>query len=373
MHHHPTRPSTCSSSGPARPASPSAGTCSSRTPASCWSTPALASATSGGPAGTRCGCSPPPSTTACRTCRSPAAPGTYPGKDAVADYLEAYAAHVRPAGAAGHAGHPAAAGRRTASRRRRRRAAAPPARSSSPPGPSPPPHIPALGRRSGPGGRVGAQLGYRRPADLPRGRSWSWAPATPGCRSPRSWPPPGGPCPWRSAPGRATVPQRPLGRDLFWWLTRTGLIRATVDSRLGRRLRDRELVIGTTWRGLPRAGRRPASRGCVGASGRTVAFADGSHRRGRRGRLGDRLPRRLGWLDVPGAVVDGTRRARPRGQPGARPVLPRPAVAAHPRLGAARVRPVRTPHGWRSDWPRRPAWLGGDRRTAGLTAAELPP
>ena len=31
------------------------------------------------------------------------------------------------------------------------------------------------------------------------------------------------------------LPQRLLGRDLFWWLTKLGLLSKTVDSRLGRR------------------------------------------------------------------------------------------------------------------------------------------
>ena len=30
------------------------------------------------------------------------------------------------------------------------------------------------------------------------------------------------------------LPQRLAGRDLFWWLTRLGLLRVTVNSRLGR-------------------------------------------------------------------------------------------------------------------------------------------
>ena len=32
------------------------------------------------------------------------------------------------------------------------------------------------------------------------------------------------------------LPQRVAGRDLFWWLTKTRLIKTTVESRLGRRL-----------------------------------------------------------------------------------------------------------------------------------------
>ena len=36
---------------------------------------------------------------------------------------------------------------------------------------------------------------------------------------------------------QTSLPQRFLGRDLFWWLRKTGLLAKTVDSRLGRRLR----------------------------------------------------------------------------------------------------------------------------------------
>ena len=35
------------------------------------------------------------------------------------------------------------------------------------------------------------------------------------------------------------LPQRLLGRDLFWWLTKLGLLEKSVDSRIGRRARDR--------------------------------------------------------------------------------------------------------------------------------------
>jgi putative flavoprotein involved in K+ transport len=77
--------------------------------------------------------------------------------------------------------------------------------------------------------------------------------------------------------GTATVlPQRLLGRDLFWWLTRLGLLTATTDSPLGRRIRARgELVIGTTDRNLREGGvtLRPRLIAVDGATGR---FADGS-------------------------------------------------------------------------------------------------
>jgi len=72
------------------------------------------------------------------------------------------------------------------------------------------------------------------------------------------------------------LPQRLLGRDLFWWLTRLGLMRVPAESRLGRRVQARgEFVIGTSRRRLKRAGVTFRPR-LVGADGRTVRFADGS-------------------------------------------------------------------------------------------------
>jgi putative flavoprotein involved in K+ transport len=72
------------------------------------------------------------------------------------------------------------------------------------------------------------------------------------------------------------LPQRILGRDLFWWLTKTGLIRKTVDSRIGRRLRHRDTLIGSSPRELERRYGVDLKPRVVGASGRTISFADGS-------------------------------------------------------------------------------------------------
>jgi len=71
------------------------------------------------------------------------------------------------------------------------------------------------------------------------------------------------------------LPQRVLGRDLFWWLTKTGLIRKTVESRIGRRARDRDTLIGSSTRDVKRHGVAVKPR-LVSASARTVTFADGS-------------------------------------------------------------------------------------------------
>jgi len=72
------------------------------------------------------------------------------------------------------------------------------------------------------------------------------------------------------------LPQRVLGRDLFWWLTNTGLIRKTVDSRLGRRLQQRDTLIGSSPRQLRRRYAIDLKPRVVAASGRTIRFADAS-------------------------------------------------------------------------------------------------
>lgn len=73
------------------------------------------------------------------------------------------------------------------------------------------------------------------------------------------------------------LPQRMLGRDLFWWLTRLGVIDKPADSLLARRMRDRgDLVIGSSLRRLRKAGASLTMRVTM-ASADGLEFADGSH------------------------------------------------------------------------------------------------
>jgi putative flavoprotein involved in K+ transport len=101
------------------------------------------------------------------------------------------------------------------------------------------------------------------------------------------------------------LPQRFLGRDLFWWLTRLGVITKTADSRLARRLRSKgDLVIGSSWRDLTSLGIRVRPR-LEDTDVRTAMFADGA--------LGEvaavvwatGFRTDYSWLGIPGAVVDG--------------------------------------------------------------------
>src|ERR671910_2819173 len=72
------------------------------------------------------------------------------------------------------------------------------------------------------------------------------------------------------------LPQRVARRDLFWWLTKTGLIHKTVESRLGQRLKDRDTLIGSSPRELRRRYGVELKPRAAAALGRTVGFEDGS-------------------------------------------------------------------------------------------------
>ena len=65
------------------------------------------------------------------------------------------------------------------------------------------------------------------------------------------------------------LPQRPLGRDVFDYLARLGLMAKTVDSRLAQRLKDRETLIGSSPRRARKQGIRLRPR-VTGAQGATV-------------------------------------------------------------------------------------------------------
>jgi putative flavoprotein involved in K+ transport len=71
------------------------------------------------------------------------------------------------------------------------------------------------------------------------------------------------------------LPQRLLGRDVFWYLEALGLMSKTVTSRIGRRMRDRDTLIGSNPRRARAAGVHVRPR-TTGVSGATVQFADGT-------------------------------------------------------------------------------------------------
>jgi putative flavoprotein involved in K+ transport len=101
------------------------------------------------------------------------------------------------------------------------------------------------------------------------------------------------------------LPQRLLGRDLFWWLTRLRFMRVNTTTALGRRLRARgEFIIGTHRRRLERAGVRLRPR-LVEAHGHTVRFADGDTLEVGVVVWATGYRSDYSWISIPGVVRDG--------------------------------------------------------------------
>jgi putative flavoprotein involved in K+ transport len=95
------------------------------------------------------------------------------------------------------------------------------------------------------------------------------------------------------------LPQRVLGRDLFWLLDRTGLIRKSVETRIGRRLAGRDTLIGPRPRTRVRRYGLHLHGRAVAAAGRTVGFDDGSRLDGGSVVWATGFRTDHSWIDVP--------------------------------------------------------------------------
>jgi putative flavoprotein involved in K+ transport len=106
------------------------------------------------------------------------------------------------------------------------------------------------------------------------------------------------------------LPQRLAGRDLFWWLTKTGLIHKTVESRLGQRLKDRDTLIGSSPRELKHRYDVELKPRAIAASGRAVRFEDGSEVEVDAVIWATGYRPDYSWIDVP--ILDSAGRVRHR-------------------------------------------------------------
>ena len=141
-------------------------------------------------------------------------------------------------------------------------------------GPFQEPRIPAIADGLAPEVVHMHSTSYRRPADLPGARTLVVGGGNTGYQVAHEL------APTREThiaigTRQAALPQRLFGRDLFWFLTKAGLIYKSVETRLGQRMSQKETLVGP----LPKVAKRLGviSHGrATATSGRTVTFADGS-------------------------------------------------------------------------------------------------
>ena len=231
----------------------------------------------------------------------PAAHDTYPGKDDVADFLRAYATRFEL---------PLRLNTRVTSLMTTDDAFLARAGGESiearcvvvATGPFQVPFVPPIGLALDHGVAQIHSADYRNPAALPPGKVLVVGAANSGCQialelsATRAVELSGG----KRIP---TIPQRPLGRDVWWWGTKLGLTRVTAGSRLGKRLAGRDQVIGGGPRELQRAG-VPIRPRAISAAGRTVTFADGSSSEYDVVIWATGFRVDHSWIDVPGAMDD---------------------------------------------------------------------
>ena len=96
-----------------------------------------------------------------------------------------------------------------------------------------------------------------------------------------------------------SLPQRLLGKDLFWWLTGIGFMKVSTDSRLGRKLAERDVLIGSSTRRLRRSGATLRGR-LTRVVGRRARFEDGSEQDVDAIVWATGYRPDLSWIDVPG-------------------------------------------------------------------------
>ena len=203
----------------------------------------------------------------------PAPVDTYPGRDQVADYLTTYADHFNlpiqlrsraTALSREHDGFAVTAPTGTYLARQVVIAT----------GPFSTPFVPSLAGGLAPELLQIHTAGYRSPDQVPAGRVLVVGGGNSGFQIAAELATAGRHVELAEGTRNACIPQRPLGRDLFWWQDRIGLLRVTAESRLGRLIAANDgTVIGSTRARLRDLGVTVRSR-VVNAAGRSVTFDD---------------------------------------------------------------------------------------------------
>jgi putative flavoprotein involved in K+ transport len=242
----------------------------------------------------------------------PAAADTYPGKDDVADYLQAYAAEfelpvrlhttVTSLARAGDSSYQVKAGADALEAGQVVVAT----------GAFQQPFTPPVAAELPPDVHQLHSADYRRPEQLPPGRVLVVGAANSGCQIALEL----------SATRivdlavgtrMPTVPQRPLGRDIWWWASGLRLDRVNAETRLGRRLAGRDQIVGAGPRQLARRHRVTVRPRVDAVAGRSVQFADGDRVTYDAVVWATGFATDDSWIDVPGATDERGRLRQTRG------------------------------------------------------------
>jgi putative flavoprotein involved in K+ transport len=242
----------------------------------------------------------------------PAAADTYPGKDEVADYLAAYAMEfalpvrldttVTSLTRAGDGSYLVKAGADELET----------AHVVVATGPFQRPFTPPVAADLTPDVHQLHSAHYRRPEQLPEGRVLVVGAANSGCQIALEL----------SATRTVelsvgqhlpTVPQRPLGRDVWSWASGLRLDRVTAGSRLGRRLAGRDQIVGTGPRQLARRHGVVIRPRLAAVAGRSVTFADTTHAEYDAVVWATGFDTDDSWIDIPDATDERGRLRQSRG------------------------------------------------------------
>jgi putative flavoprotein involved in K+ transport len=176
-------------------------------------------------------------------------------------------------------------------------------------GPFHKPYVPEVAERLGPDVAQMHSTGYRNPGDIPEGTVLVVGGGNTGFQIAEEL----------SRTHRVVLavgskqkplPQRLLGRDLFWWLTRSRLFNTTIDSRLGRRLSTRDTLIGSSPRALRRRYGVELKPRVVDTDGRSVRYEDGSELEVDAVIWATGYRPEYSWIDLPLFAADGRLRHR---------------------------------------------------------------
>jgi putative flavoprotein involved in K+ transport len=233
----------------------------------------------------------------------PGRPDTYPTKDPVADYLQAYAAAfnlpVRLNARVTHLSKTTEGfeiGTQADVFRARQVVVAA--------GPFQTPFIPLAAQRLDGAVTQLHSAGYRNPQALPPGPVLVVGGGNSGFQIAEELAAAGRRVDLSIATKQPVLPQRLADKDLFWWLTHLGLMRVSTESRLGRRMSSRDFIIGSSRRRLQKKGVRFRPR-LTGAGGRTAQFADGGTLDAGVVIWATGYRPDYSWIDIPGVVQDG--------------------------------------------------------------------